>query len=128
MSDPNSEVKRTAAELLKAAYAFFDAKKSARQHGGVAWVEFENGEVIIFTRGEYRERLMMNIEPHWPVVDLSERKDAKNNRESLPENLQLLIQALKADGMLSRPACEIPHTAQALKYINIEPAKIPRKL
>lgn len=46
--------------LLKACYEFFDAQNEelGSKAGAVKWIEFTNGEVVIFTRGEYRDRLM----------------------------------------------------------------------
>lgn len=52
-------------ELLAAAYEFFEARKASGNSGAVSWVDFENGEVLIFTRGEYKAQLLNNIDPKW---------------------------------------------------------------
>ena len=56
--------KRMAAgqELLDAAYRFWDACHQEGQYGAVQWLTGTNGELVIFTRGEYRDRLMSNID------------------------------------------------------------------
>ena len=55
--------KRQAAgqKLLDAAQEFWDACHQEGQYGAVQWLTGTNGELVIYTRGEYRERLMANI-------------------------------------------------------------------
>ena len=55
--------KRMAAgqKLLDAAQEFFYACREEGQHGAVQWLEGSGGELVIFTRGEYRQQLMANI-------------------------------------------------------------------
>lgn len=55
--------KRLAAgkKLLEAAYEFWDACHQEGQYGAVQWLEGTLGELVIFTRGEYRSQLMQNI-------------------------------------------------------------------
>lgn len=52
----------TGKALLRAAHKFWKACDSEGQHGAVQWLIGTDGELIIFTRGEYRQRLMENIE------------------------------------------------------------------
>ena len=51
-----------AQKLLDAAYDFWEDANSHGQYGAVQWLTGSNGELIIFTRGEYRDSLMENIE------------------------------------------------------------------
>ena len=57
--------KRMAAgqKLLDAAFEFWRAahEEDPRASGAVLWLEGSNGELLIFTRGEYRQTLMSNI-------------------------------------------------------------------
>ena len=55
--------KRQAAaqKLLNAAHEFWNACHEEGQYGAVQWLTGTLGELVIFTRGEYRERLMSNI-------------------------------------------------------------------
>ena len=53
--------KLAAAALLKAAHEFWSASLAAGQEGAVQWVTDANGALLVFTRGEYRERIMANI-------------------------------------------------------------------
>ena len=56
------EKRRAAAQkLLDAAHEFWSACHSEGQYGAVQWLTGTTGELVIFTRGEYRERLMENI-------------------------------------------------------------------
>lgn len=48
-------------KLLDAAYEFWQACHEEGQYGGVQWLEGSNGELIMFTRGEYRNTLLNNI-------------------------------------------------------------------
>lgn len=56
--------KRMAAaqKLLNAAHNFWKACNEEGQFGAVQWLEGTQGELVIFTRSEYRQHLMQNIE------------------------------------------------------------------
>ena len=47
--------------LLDAALAYWQACRDEFQDGSVQWLEGSNGELLIFTRMEYRDVLMANI-------------------------------------------------------------------
>jgi hypothetical protein len=47
--------------LLNAALEFWNACRQAKQYGAVQWLTGANGELLIYTRGEYRDQLMANI-------------------------------------------------------------------
>lgn len=47
--------------LLTAAQEFWNACHQSGQYGAVQWITGANGELLIYTRGEYREQLMENI-------------------------------------------------------------------
>ncbi len=55
--------KRIAAgtKLLAAAQEFWEACHEEKQYGAVQWLEGTSGELLIYTRGEYRRQLMENI-------------------------------------------------------------------
>lgn len=65
----NTEVPPTdsSVELSPEAHLLAEAKKywsiaNKRHYGAVQWIENnETGELLIYTRGEYRETLMKNI-------------------------------------------------------------------
>lgn len=48
-------------KLLDAAVEFFDACRAEGQDGSVQWLQGSGGELVIFTQGMYRERLMLNV-------------------------------------------------------------------
>jgi len=52
----------SAQKLLDAAHEFWRACNEEGQRGAVQWLTGTNGELIIFTRSEYRNVLMSNIE------------------------------------------------------------------
>ena len=55
--------KRMAAgqKVLDAAWEFWDACHEEGQYGAVKWLTGTQGELLIYMRGEYRDRLMINI-------------------------------------------------------------------
>jgi hypothetical protein len=53
--------RETGQKLIEAAHEFWKACREEGQHGAVQWLTGENGELIIFTRCEYRQQLMRNI-------------------------------------------------------------------
>ncbi len=48
-------------KLLDAAAAFWAACNEEGQFGAVQWLTGTRGELVIYTRGEYREQLLQNI-------------------------------------------------------------------
>lgn len=48
--------------LHEAGHDLFKARRKEGLGGAVCWVEYGDGTVVIFTRGEYRETLMRNID------------------------------------------------------------------
>lgn len=50
-----------AQKLLDAAHEFWKACHAEGQYGAVQWLVGTTGELLIFTRGEYRQQLMDNI-------------------------------------------------------------------
>jgi hypothetical protein len=52
---------KAAKDLLDAALEFWDACNDAGQYGAVQWLEGSGGELLVFTRGEYRQHIMSNI-------------------------------------------------------------------
>jgi hypothetical protein len=54
-------------KLLAAAAEFWRACHAEGQYGAVQWLTGSGGELVIYTRGEYRDRLMANI-THQPGI------------------------------------------------------------
>lgn len=52
---------KTAQKLLNAAHAFWEASWLSGSHGAVRWLEDDQGRLLIYSRGEYREQLLRNI-------------------------------------------------------------------
>lgn len=50
--------------LLTAAMEWWYASRKAKVNGAVKWLEGEDGSLLIFTRGEYRDKLMANIDAY----------------------------------------------------------------
>ncbi len=64
----NKKRYKAAKKLLDAAHKFWSACHEEGQYGAVQWLTGTHGETVIFTRGEYREQLMYNIDS-LPNVD-----------------------------------------------------------
>ena len=60
---PASQALREAADkLLAAAYDYWKAFQREQHRAAVLWLQDSDGKVLIFTRGEYRERLMAAVD------------------------------------------------------------------
>lgn len=61
---PAPDPLRLAADrLLAAAMDYWrEFQRTNRPGGAVVWVQDEDGRLVILTRGEYRERLMLNVD------------------------------------------------------------------
>jgi len=69
MSIPKTDPRFTMADLeeegrkfLEAGYRYWEAAHKAGISGAVIWLQDDEGKMIIFTRGEYRDALMQGIE------------------------------------------------------------------
>jgi len=68
--DPNytmAELDEEAALFLAAGRRYYDAAHRAGIYGAIVWASDTEGGLVIFSRGEYRERLLQNIEGAGPV-------------------------------------------------------------
>lgn len=52
---------QAANELLRAAHAFWKIERESGMPSAVKWITGDDGSMVIFTRGEYRDQLMRNI-------------------------------------------------------------------
>jgi hypothetical protein len=59
MDDKRQEA---AQRLLDAAHDFWSECNKSGQYGAVQWLTGTLGELVLFTRGEYRRQLMDNID------------------------------------------------------------------
>lgn len=58
----DNELKDAAEKLLEASHRYYDLMRRHGLAGGCVWLTSQSGAMVIFTRGEYRERLLRNIE------------------------------------------------------------------
>jgi hypothetical protein len=59
----DKKLKELCSKLLEAAHAFYqEHEKVMKNSGAVKWVCFENGELLILTKSDYKDKLMHNIE------------------------------------------------------------------
>lgn len=61
-AEPSDERREAGQALLDAAYAFWTTERKSGQPGAVKWLTGSGGELVIYTRGEYRDTLMRNID------------------------------------------------------------------
>ncbi len=60
---PTTDPRHAAAmEVLNAMHKFFDLEPCA---GAVRWIQDTTGRVVIFTRGEFRDTLIKNIDENF---------------------------------------------------------------
>ena len=58
----DDELKASAQALLSAGHAYFNIMRKHGLAGGCIWLTGMDGAMVVFTRGEYREKLLWNIE------------------------------------------------------------------
>lgn len=51
-----------AEKLLRAARKYYKEMEKVNLSAGCIWITDKEGAMVIFTRGEYRQRLLINIE------------------------------------------------------------------
>jgi hypothetical protein len=73
-----------AAQLLNSAAAFFASKSAHGMHGAVKRLEGDSGELVIFTRREYREQLLRAVdEPDDPTHQFSPAEKPEISDEAI---------------------------------------------
>lgn len=82
MSVPRVDPKFTLNKLQKAAdkfrdagYAYWEAYCKSGRDGAVVWVEMDDGSLVVFSRGEYRQQIVGNIERLGPITTFGSMKD-----------------------------------------------------
>lgn len=58
----DAELKASGQALLDAAHSYFNMMRKRGLAGGCIWLTAMDGSMVVFTRGEYREKLLWNIE------------------------------------------------------------------
>lgn len=63
-SEPQADeqLRAAAADLLAAAMRYWKEYRRVTGGAAVVWVGDTNGELVVLTRGEYRDQLMVNID------------------------------------------------------------------
>lgn len=60
--DLDEELGEAAETLLAAARAYYKVMQKKRISGGCIWLTDKDGAMVVFTRGEYKNQLLYNIE------------------------------------------------------------------
>ena len=63
-----SDLQKSAKKLVKCAYEYWKDAHKAGISGAVVWVKTGDG-CVVFTRGEYLNQIMENIEQPGPVIE-----------------------------------------------------------
>lgn len=85
-----ADLQKAGQALLDAAYAYWEIAQKARTGGALFWLDDDAGRTVIFTRGEYRNTLMSNIDrlrPDGCVVDMQSLPTwcGKDRSDEFPE-------------------------------------------
>ena len=82
MSIPRRDPKYTIEDLhkdglkfLKAGLKFWEGREKAGMGGAIAWFKDPQHGMVIFTRGEYAQQLVNNIEAQGPTYQFGGMKD-----------------------------------------------------
>lgn len=62
----NEELHGAAEKLLEAAHAYYKVMQKRQLAGGCIWLTDKDGAMVVFTRGEFKNQLMHNIETRLP--------------------------------------------------------------
>ena len=62
MSELDQEFEASGRALLEAAHTYYNVMRKKGIAGGCIWLCGQDGNMVIFTRGEYRSQLLRNIE------------------------------------------------------------------
>ena len=57
-----ADLEKSAIDLLAAAYDYWKVAHKEGISGALLWLEDDDGKVVIFTRGEYRQALFENVD------------------------------------------------------------------
>lgn len=71
--------------LIEAGHEFWSACRRDAGGGAVRWLDCDDGTLVIFTRGEYRDTLLAGIDklPGIPTIHFSDDGDEESGRPSL---------------------------------------------
>lgn len=61
--------------FLKAGLKFWEGRHKAGMSGAIAWFKDSNEGMVLFTRGEYSQQIVNNIEAQGPIYQFGGMKD-----------------------------------------------------
>ena len=61
--------------FLKAGQAFWEGRAKCGMSGAIAWFKDSNLGMVVFTRGEYSQQIVNNIEAQGPIYQFGGSKD-----------------------------------------------------
>lgn len=76
--DPNytmADLERDGVAFMEAGKKFWEGRAKAGMSGAVAWFKDSNEGMVVFTRGEYSQQIVANIENQGPVYMFGGTKD-----------------------------------------------------
>lgn len=62
----DTELHSAAEKLLEAAHAYYKIMQKKDLAGGCIWLTDKDGAMVVFTRGEFKNQLLHNIETRLP--------------------------------------------------------------
>jgi hypothetical protein len=82
-------LRESADQLAKAGHAFWSTCREEAGGGAVRWLDFSDGTLIIFTRGEYRESLLAGVHdiPGIPVMRFQDDGDEEADAVTAVEHV-----------------------------------------
>ena len=76
------ELKNKGQELISAAYEFWEVHQNIEGPRAVVWLEASDGHFVLFTRGEYKNKIMSVVETLNEEIPLDEPFVEKNIEEN----------------------------------------------
>ena len=74
---PKDELREKAEELLEVAFDFWSLHRNIGGPRAVVWLKSDDGRVVVFTRSDYLETIMRNIQPLAEEIPLESPDESK---------------------------------------------------
>lgn len=82
MSEEKQDLEIVGVQLLEAANIYWEIMRKHGLHGGCIWLTAKDGNMVVFTRGEYREQLLKNITTQYDEGRVFQFGSASHDRTS----------------------------------------------
>lgn len=83
--DPNftmADLEKVGERFLEAGLAYWEAMHKAGIDGAISWLQDRDGALVLYTRGEYRDLLLNNVERLGEVYSFGSGGERESNADT----------------------------------------------